>query len=74
MALIKERTRLLNRSKTQTLTLLKRQSKGHTAQVKRQLVELDEALLDLLLQSPKRARAFEVLCFIRGLDRIRRLF
>jgi transposase len=50
-ALIKERTRLLNRSKTQTLTLLKRQSKARLAQVKHQLGELEEALLDLLLQS-----------------------
>ncbi|CUH40619.1 Transposase IS116/IS110/IS902 family protein [Jannaschia seosinensis] len=70
MALIKERTRLLNRSKTQTLALLKRQSKARLAQVKRQLVELEEALLDLLLQCPKRARAFEVLCSIPGLGRI----
>lgn len=69
-ALIKERTRLLNRSKTQTLALLKRQSKARLAQVKRQLAELEEALLDLLLQSPKRARAFEVLCSIPGLGRI----
>ena len=70
MALIKERTRLLNRSKTQTLALLKRQSKARLAQVKRQLAELEEALLALLLQSPKRARAFEVLCSIPGLGRI----
>lgn len=70
MALIKERTRLLNRLKTQTLSLTRRQTKARIAQVKRQLVELEEALMDLLLQSPKRARAFEVLCSIPGLGRV----
>ena len=70
MALIKERTRLLNRSKTQTLPLLKRQSKARLEQVKRQLLEMEEALLDLLLRCPKRGRAFEVLCSIPGLGRI----
>jgi len=70
MALIKERTRLLNRSKTQTLALLKQQSKARLEQIKRQLVELEKALLDLLLQCPKRARAFDVLCSIPGLGRI----
>ena len=39
MALIKERTRLLNRSKTQTLPILKRQSKARLAQIKCQLSE-----------------------------------
>jgi len=70
MALIKERTRLLNRSKTQTLAILKRQSKARLAQVKRQLGELEDALLDLARQCPKRARAFDILCSIPGLGRI----
>ena len=62
MALIKERTRLLNRSRTQSLALLKRQSKARLDQIKRQLTELEAALLDLTLQCPKRARAFDILC------------
>lgn len=70
MALIKERTRLLNRSKTQSLTVLKRQSKARLAQIKRQLGELEDALLDLARQCPKRARAFDILCSIPGLGRI----
>jgi transposase len=70
MALIKERTRLLNRSKTQTLAILKRQSKARLAQVKRQLGELEDALLDLARQCPKRARAFDILCSIPGLGRV----
>jgi transposase len=70
MALIKERTRLLNRSKTQSLAILKRQSKARLEQIKRQLTELEEALLDLARQCPKRARAFDILCSIPGLGRV----
>jgi len=70
MALIKERTRLLNRSKTQTLTILKRQSKARLGQIRRQLAELEDALLELARQCPKRARAFHILCSIPGLGRI----
>lgn len=70
MALIKERTRLMNRSKTQSLALLKRQSKARLEQIKRQLTELEAALLDLTRQCPKRARAFDILCSIPGLGRV----
>ena len=70
MALIKERTRLLNRSKTRTLAILGRQSKARHEQIKRQLRELKEALLDLMRQCPKRARAFDILCSIPGLGRV----
>jgi transposase len=70
MALIKERTRLLNRSKTQTLAILKSQSKARLGQIKRQLTELEEALLDLTRQCAKRARAFDILCSIPGLGRV----
>jgi transposase len=70
MALIKERTRLLNRSKTQSLALLERQSKARLEQIKRQLTELEAALLDLTRQCPKRARAFDILCSIPGLGRV----
>ena len=70
MALIKDRTRLLNRSKTQSLALLKRQSKARLEQIKRQLSELESALLDLTRQCPKRARAFDILCSIPGLGRV----
>lgn len=70
MALIKERTRLLNRSKTQSLAILKRQSKTRLGQIKRHITELKEALLELARQCPKRARAFDILCSIPGLGRI----
>ncbi|MGP9789374.1 IS110 family RNA-guided transposase [Roseinatronobacter sp. NSM] len=69
-ALIKERTRLLNRLKTQTIALTKRQTKARIAQVKRQITELESALLSLLKECPKRARALNILCSIPGLGRI----
>lgn len=70
MALIKERTRLLNRSKTQTLAILKRQSKARLEQIKRQLAELEGALLERARQCERRARAFDILCSIPGLGQI----
>ena len=69
-ALIKDRTRLMNRLKTQTLTLTKRQSKARIEQIKRQLAELEAALLQLLRECPKHARAFDILCSIPGLGRV----
>lgn len=70
MALIKERTRLPNRSRTQTLAILRRQSKARLEQIKRQLDDLEKALLDLTRQCPKRARAFDIVCSIQGLGRV----
>lgn len=70
MALIRERTRLLNRSKTQSLALLKRQFRARLEQIKRQLTELEPAPMDLVRQCPKRARAFDVPCSIPGLGRV----
>ncbi|WP_215907500.1 hypothetical protein [Thalassospira marina] len=69
-ALIKERTRLKNREKTKNLPLLKPQSKARLDQITRQLTQLEEALLDLLIQSPKKARAFDILCLLLGLGAI----
>ncbi|MFZ3585567.1 transposase, partial [Loktanella sp. DJP18] len=57
-------------TKTQSVAILKRQAKGRLEQIKRQLAELDAALLDLARQCPKRARAFDILCSIPGLGRI----
>jgi transposase len=70
MALIRERTRLLNRLKTQALALTKRQTKARIEQIKRQVAELEKALLDLARRGPKRAGAFGILCSIPGLGRV----
>lgn len=70
MALVKERTRLLNRMKTQSLALLKRQCKARLDQIKRQLAEVEEASLALLHRSPRRVRALDILCSIPGLGQV----
>ena len=49
---------------------MKRQSKARLVQIKRQLAELEDALLDLARQCERRARAFDILCSIPGLGRI----
>ena len=60
----------MNRLKTQTLTLTKRQTKARIEQIKRQLAEVETALLQLLRECPKRARALDILCSIPGLGQI----
>lgn len=70
MALIKDRTRLLNRLKTQTLPLTRRQTKARLEQIKRQLDALDAELLKLVKACPDRKRAFDILCSIPGLGAV----
>jgi len=70
MTLIKALTRLLNRSKTHSMALPKRQLRARLEQIKRQRTEMDAALLDLTRQCPKRARSFDSLCSIPGLGRV----
>ena len=70
IALVKERTRLLNRHRTQTLVLLKRQSKARLKQIERQIAELEEAALTLLRRSPKRSRELDILCSIPGIGQV----
>ena len=67
---IKERTRLLNRLKAQNMALTKRQTTARIAQIQLQIAELDSALILLLRQCPKRARALTILCSIPGLCRV----
>lgn len=70
VALIAERTRILNRSKTRTLALLKRHDSARLARITRQLAELDALLRKLVLQCPRRARAFRILCSIPGMGEV----
>jgi len=70
MALIKDRTRLKNRSKTQTLVLLKRQTKARLDQIERQIEALDDELKSLLRQCPQRARKHDILRSIPGLGEV----
>lgn len=70
MALIKERTRVMNRQKTQTLALVKRLSRARLDQIKRELTEIEEALMSLVLSNPRSQRAFDILCSIPGIGQI----
>jgi transposase len=69
-ALIKDRTRALNRQKTLTLPILKRQAKARLTQLKTQLSLVDDAINELLMSTPDTARAFDIICSIPGLSKV----
>ena len=69
-ALIKDRTRALNRQKTLTLSILKRQAKARLTQLKTQLSLVDDAINELLMSTPDTARAFDIICSIPGLSKV----
>lgn len=60
MALVKDRTRLLNRVKSQVLAFTRRQTRARLAQVERQLTALEVELKTRLRQCQKRARAHDI--------------
>ena len=66
-ALVKDRTRLKNRLKTQTLAMTRRHTKARLAQVERQLDALQGEIKSRLKACPKRARAYAILQSIRGI-------
>jgi len=68
-ALIKDRTRALNRQKTLTLPILKRQAKARLTQLKTQLSLVDDAINELLMSAPDTASAFDIICSIPGLSK-----
>lgn len=70
MALVKDRTRLLNRLKTQSLAFTRRQTKARLAQVERQLTVLEAELKTCLRRCPRRARAFDILHSIPGVGAV----
>ncbi len=70
LALIKDRTRTLNRQKTLTIALLKRQARARLKLLKTQIAEVDAAIADLLRSSPETARATEIICSIPGLSKV----
>ena len=69
-ALIKDRTRLINRLKTQTLALIKRQTKAQIDQLTRQLQALQHAINEGLRACPTRARANVILRSIPGIGEV----
>jgi len=70
LALLKDRSRTLNRQRTLTLAVLKHQAKARLKQMKTQLETIDQEIEGLLQSSPKTARATEIICSIPGLSRI----
>lgn len=70
MALVKDRTRLKNRMKTQTLAITKRQTRARLMQIERQMAEIEGELQTLLRQCPHRARAYDILRSIPGIGEV----
>lgn len=70
MGLVKDRTRLMNRVKTQTLAFIRRQTKARLAQVERQLTALEAELKVWLRKCPRRARAHDILRTIPGIGEV----
>jgi transposase len=68
--LIRDRTRLLNRLKTQSLTLVCRQTKARIDQIKRQLKALQQDINVRLQDCPQRARAQVILRSIPGIGEV----
>jgi len=69
-ALVKDRTRALNRQKTLTLPILKRQAKARITQLNTHLSQVDEAINTLLQSTPEMSRALDIICSIPGLSKI----
>ena len=69
-ALIKDRTRLTNRFHTQSLALVKRQTKARIDQITRQLKVLQQDINTRLQDCPDRARANTILRSIPGIGEV----
>ena len=70
MALIKDRTRLLNRIKTQTLALTKRHSRARIAQIDRQLAVINAEIKTRLCKDEGEARKLDILTSIPGIGEV----
>lgn len=69
-ALSKERTRLLNRQKTATLPILKRQHKAQLKHIQQQIKEIDEEIAKVLQDNDDLADRYRILCSIPGLGQV----
>lgn len=69
-ALVKDRTRALNRQKTLTLPILKRQAKTRIAQLNIQLSQINETINQMLKSTRETARALDIMCSIPGLSNV----
>lgn len=66
-ALVKERTRIKNRSKNLTVRLVKNQHQRRLDQIKRDMAAIDEAMRAMAKDDPASSRKFEILVSIPGL-------
>ena len=69
-ALVKDRTAALNRAKSRTLPLLRRQGADRLKQIRRQIAELDAEILRRIRADPLLSRRFDILVSIPGLARL----
>jgi len=69
-ALVKMRTAVKNRARTQTLALLKRQNGEQLRQIERQMAAIDQEILALIKADPDLARRFAILVSIPGVAAI----
>lgn len=70
VALITDRTRLLNRLKTQTLAINRRHTTARLTQIARQIRDLDGEIQTRIAVEQPKARAHEILCSIPGIGAI----
>ena len=70
VALITDRTRLLNRLKTQTLAINKRHTTARLAQIARQIHDLDGEIQTRITAEKHTARTHHILCSIPGIGAI----
>jgi transposase len=69
-SLVKDRIRLKNRLQTQTLALVKRQTKARIEQLTRQLKAIQQDINTRLQECPQRARANTILRSIPGIGEV----
>ncbi len=69
-ALVKDKTRLMNRLKTQTLAFTRRQTTARLTQITRQIADLQAEMQTRLKACPDRARAHAILRSIPGIGAI----
>ena len=69
-ALVKDRTRLLNRLRSLELPLLRRQNRAQLTQTERQLAEIDREIRSRIGADRATARTFAILCSIPGIGAV----
>lgn len=70
IGLIKDRTKLRNRARTQDISVLKRQTKARLTQVDRQIAELDAEIAALIEAGKATARNRDILCSMPGIGAV----